>query len=147
MRDIFFFSGGIPRLINITCDHALLIGYSKELKQIDDSIIAECRRDLQILSDTDKHHEENERFAENQEIGEISEPPDESQDSKKLWLYAGFILAFIIIGYLVFNFGWRNPSVVSIREKIFSLKNSDPEKESSKSEDVTKSDLDNEKAS
>ena len=147
MRDIFFFSGGIPRLINITCDHALLIGYSKELKQIDDGVIAECRRDLQILSDTDKHQEQNERFEENQEIFEISEPPDEAQDSKRVWLYASFILAFIITGYLVFNFGWRNPSVVNTREKILSLKNSGSEKESPKSEDVTKSDVDNEKAS
>jgi len=147
MRDIFFFSGGLPRLINITCDHALLIGYSKELKQIDDGVIAECRRDLKILSDTDKHQEENERFEENQEIYEISKPSDEAQDSKRVWLYASFILAFIIIGYLVFNFGWRNPSVVNIREKILSLKNSGSEKESPKAEDVTKSDVDNEKAS
>jgi len=147
MRDIFFFSGGLPRLINITCDHALLIGYSKELKQIDDGVIAECRRDLKILSDTDKHQEENERFEENQEIYEISKPSDEAQDSKRVWLYASFILAFIIIGYLVFNFGWRNPSVVNIREKILSLKNSGSEKESPKAEAVTKSDVDNEKAS
>ena len=147
MRDIFFFSGGLPRLINITCDHALLIGYSKELKQIDDGVIAECRRDLQILSDTDKHQEENERFEENQETYEISEPPDEAQDSKRVWLYASFILAFIIIGYLLFNFGWRNPSVVNIREKILSLKNSGSEKESPKLEDVTKGDVDNEKVS
>jgi outer membrane protein OmpA-like peptidoglycan-associated protein len=47
----------------------------------------------------------------------------------------------------VFNFGWRNPSAVNIREKILSLKNSGSEKESPKSEDVTKGDVDNEKAS
>jgi general secretion pathway protein A len=147
MRDIFFFSGGLPRLINITCDHALLTGYSKELKWIDDDVIAECKKDLQILSDTDKYQEEDHRFEENEEIYEISEPPDEAQDSKRIWLYASFILAFIIIGYLLFNFGWRNPSVVDIREKILSLKNSFSEKESPKSEDVTKGDVDNEKAS
>jgi type II secretory pathway predicted ATPase ExeA len=148
MRDIFFFSGGLPRLINLTCDHALLIGYSKELKQIDDGVIAECRKDLQILSDTDKYQEEeDESFEANQEIVEINEPPDEAQDSKRVWLYASFILAFIIIGYLIFNFAWRNVSVVELRENIHSLKNSGSEKESPKSEDVTKSDVDNEKAS
>jgi general secretion pathway protein A len=147
MRDIFFFSGGLPRLINITCDHALLIGYSKELKQIDDGIIAECRRDLQILSDIGKQPEENERFEENQEIYEISEPPDEAQDSRKVWLYTSFILAFIIIGYLVFNFGWINPSAINVEEKILSVENSGSKKESPKSEDATKSDVDNEKAS
>ncbi|MDH3828119.1 MAG: OmpA family protein, partial [Desulfobacterales bacterium] len=143
----FFFSGGLPRLINITCDHALLIGYSKELKQIDDGIIAECRRDLQILSDTDKQPEENERFEENQEIYQISEPPDEAQDSRRVWLYTSFILAFIIIGYLLFNFGWRNPAAIDVKEKIRSVEISGSEKESPKSEDATKSEVDNEKAS
>ena len=147
MRDIFFFSGGIPRLINIICDHALLIGYSKELKQIDDEVIAECRRDLRILNDTDKDQEENEPPEENQEIYEISEPPDEPQDSKKVWIYASFILAFIFIGYLLFNFGWRNPSPINIWEKILSLKNSGSKKESLKPGEVTKGDVDNKKAS
>jgi general secretion pathway protein A len=147
MRDIFFFSGGLPRLINITCDHALLIGYSKELKQIDDSVIAECRRDLHILSDTDKHQAENERFEKNQELYEISEPPGKAQDSRRVWLYTSFILAFIIIGYLFFNFGWGNPSAIDVKEKALSLKNNGSEKESPKSEDVTQSDVDNEKAS
>jgi general secretion pathway protein A len=147
MRDIFFFSGGLPRLINITCDHALLIGYSKELKQIDDRVIAECRRDLRILSDTDKFQEENESFEENQEIAEISKTPDEAQGGKRIWLYASFILAFIIIGYLVFNFGWRNSAFIDTREKILSLKNNLTEKESPGSEDFTRGDADTEKAS
>jgi general secretion pathway protein A len=147
MRDIFFFSGGLPRLINITCDHALLIGYSKELEQIDTGVIAECRRDLQILSDTDKGQDENERFDDNHEIYEISEPPDEPQAIKRVWLYASLILVFILIGYLVFNFGWKNPSVVNLREKILSPKNSGSEKESFKSEDLTRGDADNEKDS
>jgi general secretion pathway protein A len=148
MRDIFYFTGGLPRLINITCDHALLIGYSKELKQIDDSAIAECREDLQILSDTEKYQEEeDESFEANQEIVEINEPPDEAQDSKRVWLYSSFILAFIIIGYLIFNFAWRNVSVVELKENIHPLENSGSEKEIPKSEDITKSDVDNEKAS
>lgn len=46
IREIFYFTEGLPRLINITCDHALLTGYSKKLKRIDDSVIAECKRDL-----------------------------------------------------------------------------------------------------
>lgn len=143
-RDIYFFSGGLPRLINITCDHALLIGYPKDLKKIDDSVIVECRRDLQILSDTDKHSEEKERFEENKEIYEISEPPDKAQDSRRVWLYAIFILAFIIIGYLLFNYGWKNPLTNDVKEKISSAESSDSEKEGSKSEDITKGEAGNE---
>jgi general secretion pathway protein A len=147
LHDIFFLSEGLPRLINITCDHALLIGYAKELKQIDKDVIAECRRDLQILSDTDKHQEEKDRFEENQEIYLISKPPGKAQDGKRVWLYTSFILVFIIIGYLVFNFGWRNPSLGNVREKIFYLINNDSEKKSPHSEDAPKENVDNKKAS
>jgi hypothetical protein len=56
-------------------------------------------------------------------------------------------LAFIIIGYLIFNFAWRNVSVVELKENIHPLENSGSEKEIPKSEDITKSDVDNEKAS
>jgi general secretion pathway protein A len=149
MCDIFYFAGGLPRLINIICDHALLIGYSKDLKRIYDGIIAECRKDLQILSDTEKNpEEEDESFEANQEIFEIKESPDEAQGSKRVWFYASFILAFIIIiGYLIFNFAWRNVSVVELKENSHYLKNSGSEKETPKSKGVTKGDVDNEKAS
>jgi general secretion pathway protein A len=154
MRDIYFFSGGLPRLINITCDHALLTGYSRELKRIDEVIIAECRRDLQILSDTDKPWEEDHHFEQNQEIFEenqqsyeFRETTEKAQSGKRIWLYTSFILAFGIIGYLVFNFVWKNISVVEIRETILSLKKGDSGKESHKSEDVVKKDSDTAKGS
>ena len=54
MHEIFFFSGGLPRLINTICDHALLTGYSKDLRLIDDDVIVQCRKDLLILGNTDK---------------------------------------------------------------------------------------------
>ncbi len=45
---IFQISGGIPRVINTICDHALMIGYSKDLKKIKASVIKECAEDLHI---------------------------------------------------------------------------------------------------
>jgi general secretion pathway protein A len=45
---IFRYSGGIPRVINNICDHALMIGYSTDLKKINSSAIKECAEDLQI---------------------------------------------------------------------------------------------------
>lgn len=45
--EIFRFSNGYPRLINIICDHALLTGYAKERK-IDTDIILECAKELSI---------------------------------------------------------------------------------------------------
>jgi general secretion pathway protein A len=48
LDEIFIFSGGIPRLINIISDHALLTAFSKNLKQIDAHIIRECAEELRI---------------------------------------------------------------------------------------------------
>ena len=48
IREIFYFSKGFPRLINIICDLALLTGYVKEQKTINELIIKECAKDLQI---------------------------------------------------------------------------------------------------
>lgn len=39
-------SGGIPRLINVLCDGALLTGYSRGLAIIDGSLVEEAARDL-----------------------------------------------------------------------------------------------------
>ncbi len=58
IHEIFAFSRGYPRLINIICDHALLTGYAKDVKIIDTNIFMECRKELLIseqipLQDTD----------------------------------------------------------------------------------------------
>jgi len=45
---IYQFSGGIPRLINILCDHALLTGYARNTRTIDARIIEECAQELRI---------------------------------------------------------------------------------------------------
>ncbi len=46
--EIFFFSGGYPRLINIMCDHALLSGYVREVQVINADLIRECRAELLV---------------------------------------------------------------------------------------------------
>ena len=48
IREIQKFSKGVPRLINILCDHSLLTGYSKSLSIIDVDVIKECVEELQI---------------------------------------------------------------------------------------------------
>lgn len=42
------FSSGLPRMINIICDHALLTGYVQNAKSISAPIIQECIRELAI---------------------------------------------------------------------------------------------------
>jgi len=51
VREINSFSQGVPRLINIICDHALLTGFLARLKLIDLAIIKECAKELQISED------------------------------------------------------------------------------------------------
>lgn len=47
--EIFRLSKGYPRLINIICDHALLIGYIRNLKTISPDVIRECSGELSPL--------------------------------------------------------------------------------------------------
>ena len=51
IREIFSFSSGYPRLINIISDHALLTGYASDLKLINKKVIKECERELHIPVD------------------------------------------------------------------------------------------------
>jgi general secretion pathway protein A len=48
ISEIYQFSNGYPRLINIICDQALLTGFVREKKRIDEKIVAECAEELKI---------------------------------------------------------------------------------------------------
>lgn len=59
LDSIFLFSQGVPRLINKLADHALLTGFVKEVKYIDDKIIKECAKEAGIVpsdSSNDRPH-------------------------------------------------------------------------------------------
>jgi len=51
IQQIAFYSKGIPRLINIICDNALLIAYSISQKVVSPQIIEEVARDLQLKTE------------------------------------------------------------------------------------------------
>ncbi|MCG8552068.1 MAG: AAA family ATPase [Desulfobacterales bacterium] len=48
VQEIFLYSGGFPRRINILCDHALLSGFVREQRIIDAGIVKECAKELKI---------------------------------------------------------------------------------------------------
>jgi general secretion pathway protein A len=54
IKQVYQFSNGFPRLINIICDQALLTGYVQEKKSIDHKIVGECAGELKI-STTSTH--------------------------------------------------------------------------------------------
>lgn len=47
-KEVYRFSRGYPRLINIVCDRALLAGYTDDLQRIPPKIIRECVKDLRL---------------------------------------------------------------------------------------------------
>ncbi|MFC1624307.1 ExeA family protein [Candidatus Omnitrophota bacterium] len=47
LSEIFSFSRGIPRLINLICDKALLAGYVHEKETIDGGIVKKCAREIE----------------------------------------------------------------------------------------------------
>jgi type II secretory pathway predicted ATPase ExeA len=48
IKEIYNFSRGYPRMINIICNHSMLTGYSEELKSINEFVIRECAAELKI---------------------------------------------------------------------------------------------------
>lgn len=62
IQEIFSFSHGYPRLINIICDHALLSGYVRELLIITADIIKECKEELQI-SNLNRNRQDSHSYA------------------------------------------------------------------------------------
>ena len=46
MKEIYYYSGGVPRLINVLCDRVLLLGYVGNTRRIDGKIVREAMRDL-----------------------------------------------------------------------------------------------------
>ena len=46
MRRIYRFSGGLPRLINVLCDRALLVGYAEDVREITPKEVTIAQREL-----------------------------------------------------------------------------------------------------
>ena len=51
LEEIFNFSGGIPRLINIVCDKSLLAGYAADKKTINSTIVKKCAKEIEGVFD------------------------------------------------------------------------------------------------
>ncbi len=46
IREVYRFSGGLPRLINVLCDRALLTAFSEDRQQVDRACVIQARREL-----------------------------------------------------------------------------------------------------
>ncbi len=110
VRQIYAFSAGYPRLINIICDHALLTGYASGVKAIDRNIILECERELQIPleSDADKDPTQHSTGAARQTETQ-STASDRTAGIKRTGIIAA-LLMLIILGVYIFNSQKTNDS-------------------------------------
>ena len=54
IKEIYIKSGGIPRLINILCDNALLNGYALDQKLVDEKSVREVAKDLRLTKKSHK---------------------------------------------------------------------------------------------
>lgn len=86
-------SRGIPRNINNLCFHALSLGYAKELKKIDHSVLEEVLADLDLDSlrtrrsepSKDRPQEQNARF----DLGSVNLGGGSRADAERNRLYGG----------------------------------------------------------
>ena len=107
ISDIFKFSNGCPRLINIICDHALLTGYAAELNNIGSSVIRECEPELKIPEESELSPDRpppQESF----ESDRIEIPPPEVSTPKSKYRIHPVIIGLlgIFIGFLSYYLLW-----------------------------------------
>jgi general secretion pathway protein A len=90
--EIFAFSIGNPRLINIICDHALLTGYSADLKGIDANIIKECASELRFPEERRKKKPQKQKIS-----GMAETEPAEATAQPSRLITMGAIAVFALL--------------------------------------------------
>ena len=89
IKEIYLKSGGIPRLINILSDNALLNGYALDQKLVDEKSVREVANDLKL-----------------------------EKKSQRIWIYLLFGIA-IIVGILLFVYLGKGGHLVTLYKEIF----------------------------
>ena len=129
-REIFSFSEGNPRLINIICDLALLRGYVRETKTIDSEMIRECSTNVfapnQKNAEIAKDQKSLARSIKETEIRELATLKDINQAAKEntqveparrkvVYMVAvSLFMLMCFLGYLFYVEGF-NASVVKLK--------------------------------
>jgi general secretion pathway protein A len=113
IREIYAFSRGYPRLINIICDHALFTGYVKHVKTIAPATIRECSQELTIPGEI--------------RPTQIQRPPSTSRQGNRTLqraaLYACLVIAIAFYGYFL-NASGDNDDVGVAKEYSQTFSNS-----------------------
>jgi general secretion pathway protein A len=94
IKQIYAFSKGYPRLINIICDHAMLTGYVKEARAIDAKIVKECVKELKISQQASSRQGQN---VKSRPAGASRPPAPEKQSRRKRSLSYLILLVLLVI--------------------------------------------------
>lgn len=103
IREIFAFSGGYPRLINIICDHALLTGYSYNLKSINKKVIKECEQELQIPVEIDFKNDNGKKNNFANQNRKPAAVPLKAGITKKAGIYAALAMLLVFGIYYLYD--------------------------------------------
>ncbi len=101
IEEIFIFSDGLPRLINIICDFALLSGYTEEEKVISRKIIKNCIKEQLLPNQEPKEfppfpeHEQKDRKFLQQTLKKVKKIPG--------WLKPGYGIILIVLILVFFT--------------------------------------------
>lgn len=132
VQEIFMYSGGFPRRINIICDHCLLSGYVNTKKEIDRLVVKECAKELKIpahVSNRDingftPNHSRPATVIKAQPflpLPKQPEPKPKTGRSPVIWVLA-FLVLFFISWFLIFPVQFKQ-SVSKANHRISILKN------------------------
>jgi len=113
VQEVFMYSGGFPRRINIICDHALLSGYVKDRTTINAAIVKECAKELKIPAyvrnrDIDGFSNYRQKTApkvQSQPVVPRPRPPEEKKRKgigNILTGTAGFFLFLVVCWWMLF---------------------------------------------
>ena len=114
VQEVFRFSGGIPRLINVVCDLALLMTYLEGGEVIRPETVGECIQRLRLPSERTNLDSKESDSTPGREAGLKERPPEnvEEYGRKPARLRARYAVAFallIVVLALVFLFSRPSP--------------------------------------
>ncbi len=114
--EIYRFSRGCPRLINIVCDHALLCAYAAGATSIGAEVIEECARDLSIPAGLKPKEVESPPQPPDPRWSPVLEPPPQKSRTRPRFAVAGLVCVLGILGiYLLFTSGFA-PTLFSLKQ-------------------------------
>ena len=106
IREIFRFTGGFPRAINILCDHALLTGYASGIKSINSAVIEECEQELKIRAGFDYKKTAFQTSTDTTQPETRTPPPPRPKSSAYPMLIGLFVVLAALTSYLLL---WPEP--------------------------------------